>query len=311
MADDPLLQRALKAGHAGLSDATCLLLGGDDGHFTQHSFPGLLPAISAAGLEADFITKGPGLSASKLAGKRLLIIFADGYTISNHVLDADGNAVRTSGPSWMSPQQAQDVENYVLAGGALLTIHNSLWGYPIVPREAPDQAAMMQELRDVQAVLRDASAPMTTEQAGQAEASRMGPYRRACGGVGGYHPAFERQSVHVVDPDHPIVSGVRDFEVHDEQHFVFYDAHLGARMFLKSRGSDGRESCAGYSYQHGRGRVCYLASGHVPLASQPSMHLPPGEPHAIAHPMVQLLFFNAVSWLTKGEGPRPSASARL
>jgi hypothetical protein len=311
MADDPLLQRALKAGHAGLSDATCLLLGGDDGHFTQHSFPGLLPAISAAGLEADFITKGPGLSASKLAGKRLLIIFADGYTISNHVLDADGNAVRTSGPSWMSPQQAQDVENYVLAGGALLTIHNSLWGYPIVPREAPDQAAMMQELRDVQAVLRDASAPMTTEQAGQAEASRMGPYRRACGGVGGYHPAFERQSVHVVDPDHPIVSGVRDFEVHDEQHFVFYDAHLGARMFLKSRGSDGRESCAGYSYQHGRGRVCYLASGHVPLASQPSMHLPPGEPHAIAHPMVQLLYLNAVSWLTTGEAPRPRASAGL
>ena len=72
-------------------------------------------------------------------------------------------------------------------------------------------------------------------------------------------------------------------------------------MFLKNRGLDGRESCAGYTYQHGRGRVCYLAPGHVPLASQPSMHLPPGEPDAISHPMVQLLFANAVAWLTKND----------
>jgi hypothetical protein len=28
----------------------------------------------------DFITKGPALSAARLAGKKLCIIFADGYT---------------------------------------------------------------------------------------------------------------------------------------------------------------------------------------------------------------------------------------
>ena len=91
----------------GESDADCLLLGGDNGHFTQHSFPGtaaprhplhftaarqaacadsllpsagLLPACEAAGLTVDFITKGPALTASRLAGKKLCIIFADGYT---------------------------------------------------------------------------------------------------------------------------------------------------------------------------------------------------------------------------------------
>jgi adenosine deaminase len=315
MVDDPLLQRALEAGHAGLSDATCLLLGGDDGHFTQHSFPGLFPAISAAGLVPDFVTKGPALSASKLAGKKVLIIFADGYTTSGHVRDAQGKAVRTSGPSWMSPEQAQDVEDFILAGGALLTIHNSLWGYPIDPRDEADPEAMARELRDVQTVLSASNAPMTTEQAGLADPARMGPYRRACGGIGGYHPAFERQSVHVLDTAHPITAGVSAFELHDEQHFVFFDEHLGARMFLKSRGSDGRESCAGYSYQHGAGRVCYLAPGHVPLASQPGMDLPPGEPDAISHPMVQLLYRNAVRWLADGStaespGVRPAQPPR-
>ena len=44
------------------------------------SSAGLLPACEAAGLTVDFITKGPALTASRLAGKKLCIIFADGYT---------------------------------------------------------------------------------------------------------------------------------------------------------------------------------------------------------------------------------------
>ena len=44
------------------------------------SYAGLLPACEAAGLTVDFITKGPALTASRLAGKKLCIIFADGYT---------------------------------------------------------------------------------------------------------------------------------------------------------------------------------------------------------------------------------------
>ena len=260
------------------------------------------------------------------------------------------------------PGLAQDVEDFVLAGGSLLTIHNSLWGYPIGPRAEAEPEAMMQELREVQQLLSGSSVPMTTQQAGVADPARLGPYanckinafgeffhskcrdnvklplknddfslkngtlfcnrryRRACGGVGGYHPVFERQSVHVVDPEHPITAGVSDFQVHDEQHYVFFDAHLGARMFLKNRGSDGRESCAGFTYQHGAGRVCYLAPGHVPLASQPGMELPPGEPDAISHPMVQRLFMNAVSWLAgeateagvaRGIVPQPPRDLRL
>ena len=49
------------------------------------------------------------------------------------------------------------------------------------------------------------------------------------GGVGGHHPAYELQSVIVLDKTHPITAGVEDFDVHDEQHFTFIDEHRGYR----------------------------------------------------------------------------------
>ena len=299
------------------SDADCLVLGGDWGHLTQHSFPGLLPAITANGMVANYITKGPGLSAAQLLGKRLLIIFADGYSMEMAdyaTVDEHGEEAVASrlGPSWMSEQQAQELEDWALAGGSLLLLHNSMWGYPIRPHPEPerDPVALLEEMQAVQAVLSPSSVPMSTQEADRellADEASMGPFRRVCGGVGGYHPAFERQEVLVADPDHPITQGVTDFVLHDEQHFVFFDAHKGAQMILKNRGSDGRESCAGYVYQHGLGRVCYLAPGHVLLSSQavrqPDMALPPAdEPDAMSHPMVQRLLRNAVRWLAP---PRP------
>ena len=109
------------------SDATCLLLGGDNGHLTQHSFPALLPALTAAGLRVDFITKGPALSAAKLLGKSVVIFFADGYTqepSEYDTVDENGQAVvvRRFGPSWMSEQQAIELEDFVLAGGSFMAI---------------------------------------------------------------------------------------------------------------------------------------------------------------------------------------------
>ena len=60
--------------------ANCLLLGGDVYHSTEHSFPGLLPACTAAGLTVEYLCKGPALNAEKLEGKKVVLIFADGYT---------------------------------------------------------------------------------------------------------------------------------------------------------------------------------------------------------------------------------------
>ena len=67
-------------------------------------------------------------------------------------------------------------------------------------------------------------------------------------GVGGHHPAYELQSVIVLDKTHPITAGVEDFDVHDEQHFTFIDEHRGythrhslpQRHSLRKRGLTGK-----------------------------------------------------------------------
>lgn len=202
------------------------------------------------------------------------------------------------------PHQEQALEAFVAKGGSFMPLHNSMWGYPIGTH--PDGGdpskwdKMAAELREVQEKLIASTAPTTTEDVGLGDESKMGPYRRVCGGVGGFHPAYELQDVIVVDSKHPITRGVTDFAVHDEQHFTFIDQHRGAHLLLKNRGSNGAESCAGWAYEHGDGRVCYLASGHVPLIHH-DMELPEDAYDAMFHPMVQRLLHNAVAWLARVE----------
>ena len=50
------------------------------------------------------------------------------------------------------------------------------------------------------------------------------------------------------------------------------------QLLLKNRGSDGAESCAGWAYEHGKGRVCYLAPGHVRTRASCRQELRPGYP---------------------------------
>jgi hypothetical protein len=227
---------------------------------------------------------------------------------------------------------------------------NSMWGYPIGNHpDGADPlrwARMAAELKEVQEKLIDSGRPTTTQgeprvfhasrsrarvqsraeplckvrsvyaarcrpEVGLGDEAQMGPYRRVCGGVGGHHPAYELQEVIVLDDTHPITRGVTSFAVHDEQHFTFIDEHRGARLLLKNRGSDGRESCAGWAYEHGQGRVCYLASGHVPLVNHTSMHLPADKHDAMFHPMVQKLLRNAVAWLARVEPQQGESAARL
>ena len=134
----------------------------------------------------DFITKGPALTASRLAGKKLCIIFADGYTQVPQAFEGeDGEVVERFGPTWMAPEQEQALEDFVLAGGAFMPIHNSstslpagpagptcplpspshhtprcccvcaVWAYPIGPHPTYDPEAQLAELTAVQGLLRD------------------------------------------------------------------------------------------------------------------------------------------------------------
>jgi type 1 glutamine amidotransferase len=74
---------------------------------------------------------------------------------------------------------------------------------------------------------------------------------------------------------------VPDFEVADEQHTPDPDRSK-VHMLLESRSAEGVMGAAGWAYQAGRGRVCYLANGHTR--------------EALLQPAYQKLLRNAVRW---------------
>ena len=63
----------------------------------------------------------------------------------------------------------------------------------------------------------------------------------------------------------------------------------GAReqIFWKNYSERGVEGTAGWAYDVGKGRVCYLANGHTR--------------ESLSHPMMQRLLRNAINWSLKRE----------
>jgi hypothetical protein len=113
-----------------------------------------------------------------------------------------------------------------------------------------------------------------------------GPYLKLVGGRYIGHGPLERFRVEVVDRDHPVTRGVRDFSVADEQHTPPFDK-AKVHLLLQNRDDDGKVAAAGWVYEPGRGRLCHLANGHTR--------------EALLHPMSQLLMRNAVNWCLRRE----------
>ena len=94
-------------------------------------------------------------------------------------------------------------------------------------------------------------------------------YRDVMGGAYIGHPPLRPFRVHVVNQDHPITQGVRDFVVNDEQHYVEYDKDR-KNILLEAENVDGltyenlgAKSIAGWAYDYGRGRVVFTSVGHT------------------------------------------------
>jgi len=116
-------------------------------------------------------------------------------------------------------------------------------------------------------------------------------YREVMGGAYIGHPPQRPFKVNVVNRDHPITQGVRDFMVNDEQHFVVYDKDP-QNIFLRAEnidgltyGDHGTESISGWAHEYGKGRVVFTAVGH--------------NIHAMWQPEYFKLQKNAVRWLLK------------
>jgi type 1 glutamine amidotransferase len=111
-----------------------------------------------------------------------------------------------------------------------------------------------------------------------------GPYLKLVGGKYIGHGPLERFRVEVVDHQHPITRGVRDFFAADEQHTPPYDDQK-VHLLLRNRSDEGKTAAAGWAYEPGRGRLCHLASGHTR--------------EALGNPEFQRLLRQAVEWLLR------------
>ncbi len=116
-------------------------------------------------------------------------------------------------------------------------------------------------------------------------------YREVMGGAYIGHPPLRPFKVRVINKDHPIVQGVQDFMVNDEQHFVVYDKDP-QNIILRAQNIDGltygdygTQSISGWAHEYGKGRVVFTAVGH--------------NIHAMWQPEYFKLQKNAVRWLLR------------
>jgi type 1 glutamine amidotransferase len=99
-------------------------------------------------------------------------------------------------------------------------------------------------------------------------------FRRVEGALFTGHTDFRPYKMKIVNADHPITRGVKDFVVTEEQHYLVYDKDPKT-VLIRSVNEEGRtystpqygnqgatcEAC--WAYDYGKGRVCYMAPGHT------------------------------------------------
>jgi type 1 glutamine amidotransferase len=90
-------------------------------------------------------------------------------------------------------------------------------------------------------------------------------FRFTLGAAYAGHPPIRTFKVKVTNANHPITKGVKDFIVTDEQHYMVYDKDR-KHIFLESVNEQGLDynkqgaiAPAGWSFDLGKGRVCYLS----------------------------------------------------
>jgi len=238
---------------AGAKTATAFALIGDEPHNSAYIRTGLTRTlVEGAGVSIDFTDQEKLLSYEMLRQYKIFILFRDGYRWPNGrwrpVLSNDKTMITEQkdlvsvpplpmkigvGPvAWMTSEQGKAIRQWVLEGGSFFAYHNS-----------SHVSLTNKDYRDVE------------------------------GAVYTGHPVIRPFKVKIVNPDHPITKGVRDFVVTDEQHYMTYDkdAKYVLARSVNEDGLDytdmaGRRSNtaeAAWAYDYGKGRVCFLAPGHM------------------------------------------------
>ena len=105
-----------------MKSAKALILAGDHYHNPNDAFQGIGSVLEKGGLAVECTTDFAALGQEMLADKSLFVILRDGIEFPNG---------REAGPvAWMQPEQEEAIEQFVLAGGGFMPLHNAGWAYP-------------------------------------------------------------------------------------------------------------------------------------------------------------------------------------
>jgi hypothetical protein len=258
---------------SGAKKATAFALIGDRYHNSDYIRTALTRTVAKElGITVDFTDETSLLNTETLDGYKLLIVLRDGMIWPDgYGNDESTNAawVATGRPKlvfdpplpqararseyWIKPGQGKAVRDFVENGGAALFLHNTTH----VGLTDPD-------------------------------------FRHVLGAAYTGHPPIRTFKVKVTNPDHPITKGVRAFVITDEQHYMTYDKDPKF-VFLETVNEEGltyqrygATAPGGWSYDYGKGRVCYMSPGHM-LSD-------------LWHPEYVKLQHNAIRWVMRQSG---------
>jgi hypothetical protein len=262
---------APRRGYANPKKATAFALVGDRYHNSDYIRSALgKTLVREAGLSIDFTDEVTLLNQETLKGYNMVIVFRDGMLWPGGYVGSYAGYVPGTDPGivsvpplpeipntyemWMKPHQGKAVKDFVENGGSAFFFHN-----------VSHVSLSNKDFRDVE------------------------------GAIYTGHPPVRPFKVTITDKNHPITQGVNDFIVTDEQHYVKYDKDP-KYVFMRSINEDGLEytsdignqgtSCeAGWAYEYGKGRVCFMAPGHMITA--------------LWNPEYVKLQKNAVKWLLR------------
>jgi hypothetical protein len=255
--------RALPASIYGTKRVTALVIAGDRYHNIDYIRTALGKTLGKdLGLSMDFSDEVTLLTTHYLKDYKLLVMLRDGMLWPGGYASGGGGGDRgsVSIPSlpaieeqptyWITPEEGKAVKDFVRGGGGALFYHNTTY---ISPHN--------QDFRDV------------------------------IGAITQQHPPLRPFKVKIVNSDHPITKGVNDFVITDEQHFESYEKDP-KYILMQSVNEDGltwrdlgTSTVAGWAYDYGQGRVCYLAPGHTIAA--------------LWNPEYEKLQKNAAKWLLR------------
>ena len=253
--------------------ADCLALIGDWAHSPDYIRMALRKTlVREAGLSIDFVVEEYLVNEENLEGYKMLLIFRNGSNRINGYygwypgLDPKDLEIETDPPLaddmniggedvWITAEQGRAIRKFVENGGALWAWHNN--SHTSIHNE---------------------------------------DYKEVEGAIYTGHPPIRPFWVRITNHDHPITKGVNDFLITDEQHYVEYYKDPADVLAISSYEGDGQEytdntgrtshTCQSvWAYDYGKGRVCFMAPGHMISA--------------LWNPEMVKLQHNAVPWLLR------------